>query len=252
MEKWKTVYSLCQAIEKCYPSTSSRPTPETKPFYHLYSCEASPKSRRAFFTQSHRRCVNIRLTCDSLTADDEDDEEMIEAVPQEEMINIPGLGPMPIRNLPQGMGELHKALNLDTCMLAGGSVPECRDTLKTLPPSAGRPQPRVQPQSDAPQEWKGLRQHPVRPLTTCPLLQCCDLCRCCHDPDRTKQQPQDGVEPACESCSGMQASTQQVFRDLLSRMGDQGRKKLTILLLGALPSSRALQSVSLHEEIGLF
>ncbi|CAL5223679.1 g6230 [Coccomyxa viridis] len=88
-------------------------------------------------------------------ADDEDDEEMIEAVPQEEMINIPGLGPMPIRNLPQGMG---------------------------------RPQPRVQPQSDAPQEWKGLRQHP--------------------------------------------ASTQQVFRDLLSRMGDQGRKKLTILLLG--------------------
>ena len=31
---------------------------------------------------------------------------MIEAVPQQEMINIPGLGPMPIRNLPQGMGKL--------------------------------------------------------------------------------------------------------------------------------------------------
>ena len=33
---------------------------------------------------------------------------MIEAVPQQEMINIPGLGPMPIRNLPQGMGELSR------------------------------------------------------------------------------------------------------------------------------------------------
>ena len=33
----------------------------------------------------------------------------------------------------------------------------------------------------------------------------------------------------------MQASTQQIFRDLLSRMGDQGRKKLTILLLGVHP-----------------
>ena len=33
---------------------------------------------------------------------------MIEAVPQQEMINIPGLGPMPIRNLPAGMGELRK------------------------------------------------------------------------------------------------------------------------------------------------
>ena len=41
---------------------------------------------------------------------------------------------------------------------------------------------------------------------------------------------------ACECCVCTQASTQQVFRDLLSRMGDQGRKKLTILLLGAQPS----------------
>ena len=33
---------------------------------------------------------------------------MIEAVPQQEMINIPGLGPMPIRR-PAGMRELHQA-----------------------------------------------------------------------------------------------------------------------------------------------
>ncbi len=38
---------------------------------------------------------------------------MIEAGPQQEMINIPGLGPMPIRNLPQGMGELHHACTMD-------------------------------------------------------------------------------------------------------------------------------------------
>ncbi len=51
----------------------------------------------------------------------------------------------------------------------------------------------------------------------------------------------------------MQASTQQVFRDLLSKMGDQGRKKLTILLLGELPTfSRALNYVLVHEEVGLF
>ena len=56
--------------------------------------------------------MHLLLSCIFVpTADDEDDEEMIEAVPQEEMINIPGLGPMPIRNLPAGMagmGELPK------------------------------------------------------------------------------------------------------------------------------------------------
>ena len=37
------------------------------------------------------------------TADSEEDEEIIEAVEQEQMIEIPGLGRIPARNLPQGM-----------------------------------------------------------------------------------------------------------------------------------------------------
>ena len=49
----------------------------------------------------------------------------------------------------------------------------------------------------------------------------------------------------------MQASTQQVFRDLLSKMGDQGRKQLTILLLGVLPSGKTPQYFTLHKEAGL-
>lgn len=36
-------------------------------------------------------------------ADSEEDEEIIEAVEQEQMIEIPGLGRIPARNLPQGM-----------------------------------------------------------------------------------------------------------------------------------------------------
>lgn len=50
---------------------------------------------------------------------------MIEAVPQQEMINIPGLGPVPIGNLPAGMGQLqglsHRLLelNFDACLHPG-------------------------------------------------------------------------------------------------------------------------------------
>ena len=67
----------------------------------------------------------------ALTADDEDDEEMIEAGPQQEMINIPGLGPMPIRNLPQGMGELHQACS---SVMPYAQTPACmlKKSLKIL------------------------------------------------------------------------------------------------------------------------
>ena len=99
---------------------------------------------------------------------------MIEAVPQQEMINIPGLGPMPIRNLPQGMGKLPRRAPWHTRDLLTSSgrlhaclkrkYPERRLPCLTCSCMQGEGQQRIQPQSDAPQEWKGLRQHPVSPL----------------------------------------------------------------------------------------
>ena len=110
----------------------------------------------------------------------------------------------------------------------------------------------MQPQGDAPQEWRGLRQHPVssrsahHPTATNPL--CTSLFLLLKTSLHSRAALPRVLEPGCPQWSvvliygialgpsiavmRMQASTQQVFQDLLSQMADQNKRNLTILLLG--------------------